>query len=194
MKKIGFFIVLQLCIMNYALCIGLSGTASVNLTSDTAAVAKKMALNDARRQIVGDALADVANAAAVRAAAADARNEDLENLIASVNIENERLSNTTYSADIKMTLSDAAAKKWLDSLGIENTIGLADAAAPDKIRIEINTPNGLRDWIKIRAALRDAGISDWMIKSIRGGNVAIEVPASKRPAVSRALSEFSVNW
>ncbi|MBQ2005796.1 MAG: hypothetical protein II219_03230, partial [Alphaproteobacteria bacterium] len=35
---------------------GMSGTASVNITSDTAATAKNIAISDARRQIIGDVL------------------------------------------------------------------------------------------------------------------------------------------
>ena len=60
---------------------GMSGTASVNITSDTAATAKNMAMSDARRQIIGDVLRQYTDNAQLAPVLKKASGSELTNLI-----------------------------------------------------------------------------------------------------------------
>ena len=107
MKKIKAFIAgaaLATCSAVAAVAAELGGTASVNVTSDTAAAAKNMAFDEARRQIIVDALSPYSDTSALRAAVANEKSSGLTPLIASSGISGEKLSDTTYAAKITMTL------------------------------------------------------------------------------------------
>ena len=78
----------------------LSGTVSVNITSDTAATAKNMAFDEARRQIISDILSQYSNADQLNEVLKNSSSTDLTNLVASSSIDGEKQSDTTYSANI----------------------------------------------------------------------------------------------
>lgn len=86
-------------------------SASVNVTSDTIVNAKKMAMAEARRQIINDVLGTVvSNPEKFSDVMADAKDSDLASLVSSLNITGEQTSDTTYSATIKMTVDADAAQ------------------------------------------------------------------------------------
>ena len=87
----------------------LGGVATVNVTSDTAATAKNMALASARRQIINDALSQYTLPDQLQSAISESKPSDLQNLIASTEISGEQQSDTTYSATISMTIDATAA-------------------------------------------------------------------------------------
>ena len=163
----------------------LSGTASVNVTSDTAANAKNMAMAEARRQIVVDVLSSYSDATAMKAAVAAEKSGALTDLIESSSISGERQSGTTYSADIKMTLDAVAAKKWLDSHDIRNWIRIGEDVT-DTVGVVVTLNNKISDWTSVRRSAANAGI---MLKtdSIKGNEITFRVDAGRRGALTIAL-------
>ena len=127
MKKILSVVVL-FSLPVVAMAADLVGTAHVNMTSDTAATAKQMAFDDARRQIIVDVLSPYADAGALRTAVANEKNAVLTTLVESSGISGEKTSDTTYSANIKMTVNRVAAKNWLDGNDVRNWLSTEEEA------------------------------------------------------------------
>lgn len=162
----------------------LSGMAHVNVTSDTAAVAKNMALDEARRQIITDALSMYADAEQLTDAVRDADAADLTNLISSTSIDGERLSDTTYSANITMTIDGAIAKKWMTDANISNWL---NDGVGDKFVILVTLRDGLDDWMELNRIARGENVAV-DTKYIMGRQVAIELPAARRSAFTASMN------
>ena len=158
----------------------LVGSASVNVTSDTAATAKKMAFDEARRQIITEVLGQYADSEALHAQVVAEKASVLTNLIASSSISGERQSDTTYSANISMILNRQAAKKWLSDNGIQNWL-IATEETGDKFLLVVDLKDRLSDWAQIRRAATDSGI-DLDTVFIEGNQMVFSVPAAKRAA------------
>lgn len=157
----------------------LTSTASVNVTSDTAANAKNMAMIEARRQITTDVLSKYSNPSQLADLMRDTKDSVLTNLISSTSIDSERLSATTYSANIRMTVDTVAAKKWLTDNEVQNWLGNDNSVDTDKSTVIINLSSGLRDWIELSNALRAENM-DLDVKRISGGQVTANFPATSR--------------
>jgi hypothetical protein len=185
-----FFIIYSLFIAHATalpLHAALTGTASVNMTSDTSAVAKRMATNDARRQIITMVLDDYADKAAVAALVKNAKDAELEPLIASSGMDNEKVSATTYSADFRMTLSETAARKFLDDANIANNLGM-NIYVMDKVDVVVPV-TGMRDFVDMLGKINTAGLMrDFHVKSIDKDSVTLSVPSSKRAAFLKVTS------
>ena len=166
---------------------GLTGTAYVNMTSDTAATAKKMAFDDARRQIIVDVLSPYSDAAALRAAVANEKNAVLTNLIESSGISGEKTSDTTYSANIKMTVNRVAAKNWLAGADVQNWLRTEEDDG-NKFTVVATLRDKFSDWGKIRRAANGAGV-DLETESIAGNQIVFRANAGKRGALTLALRE-----
>ena len=158
----------------------LMGVASVNVTSDTAATAKTMAFDEARRQIVTEVLGQYADGEALRSVVAAEKNSVLTNLVASSGISGERQSDTTYSANISMTLNRQSAKAWLTDNGIQNWLNATEDAG-DKFLLIADLKDKLTDWMQIRYAATNNGI-DLNTRFIDGNQVVFFVPTAKRGA------------
>ena len=117
-KKL-FCVICILCSMS-AGAVTLSGSANVNITSDTAVNAKNIAMNEARRQIIVDVLSPYTDAQQLRSVIANTESDELTNLIASTSIDGEKLSNTTYNAKINMVIDIANAREWLVNNSVQN--------------------------------------------------------------------------
>ena len=87
----------------------LQASTFVNITSDTAANAKNIAFDEARRQIISDILRQYSIADQLLPVIKDSKSDELTNLITSSTIDGEQLSDTTYSANITMTINPDAA-------------------------------------------------------------------------------------
>ena len=161
----------------------MTGRASVNVTSDTAAAAKNMALAEARRQIIRDVVAPYSDAAQLDALMADAPDADLTLLIAKSRIDNEQTSATTYSADIRMTLERVAVRDWLNDNGVQNWLG--DPATADRTVVMVRLNNGLNDWIELNAIARDTGIV-MDTRRMDATRIIVEIPASSRSMLTAA--------
>lgn len=163
----------------------LTSTATVNVTSDTASNAKIMAFNEARRQITTDVLSKYSDSEKFNELIKNTDDSKLTNLISSTNIDSERLSTTTYSANIKMTIDSSMAKKWLDENGVNNWLGVEDSLPVDKTTVIINITDGLRDWIAFNHAMQTEKI-DSEIKKISDSEITITIPVTSRSALISA--------
>ena len=168
-----------------AVAANLSGTASVNVTSDTAANAKNMAMAEARRQIIIDVLSSYSDEAAMKALVAAEKSNVLTDLIESSSISGERQSGTTYSADIKMTLDAVAVKTWLDSHDIRNWVRVGEDVT-DTVGVVVTLGNKISDWMSVRRSAANAGIM-LTADSIKGNEIAFRVDAGRRGALTIAL-------
>lgn len=166
----------------------LVATASVNVTSDTAATAKNMAMDEARRQIIIDTLSPYSDSVALRDAVAHEKSSVLTTLIASSGIKGERLSDTTYSANITMTVDRNAAKNWLVEKDIQNWLSVDGMNAENESVVAVSLNDRLSDWARVRRIASDAGI-DLNTKSINGNVIYFRVPAARRGALTIAMRE-----
>ena len=186
MKKI--LSVAVLCLMPvFAVAADLVGTAHVNMTSDTAANAKKMAFDDAQRQIIVDVLSPYSDVAALRSAVANEKNAVLTNLIESSGISGEKLSDTTYSANIKMTVNRMAAKNWLAGQDVHNWLSNEEETG-GKFAMVVTLRDKFSDWGQIRRAANSVG-ADLETESINGNQIVFRVNAGRRGALTAALRE-----
>lgn len=169
-----------------ALAVNLSGTASVNITSDTSATAKNMAMAEARRQIISDTLGQYANREQLNAALKNAKDSELTNLIASSGIDGEKLSDTTYSADITMTLDAVAAQKWMNENNIQNW--MPTNTGGDTFTVVITLGDKMSGWMELRRIARDEKI-DMATKYIQGNQITAHVPRAARVPFTIAVRE-----
>lgn len=188
MRFVGKFLVLfgALVFMNAPIfAASLTGTASVNVTSDTATNAKNMAFDEARRQIIRDVLSNYSDASSLNNAIKSEKSSALMNLISASSITGERLSDTTYSATIEMTVDRAAAQNWLNEHGIQNWIGREENIY-DASQMVATFTNKVSDWAALRRTAVSAGI-DLNTVMIEGNTMSFLVPVSKRGALTIAL-------
>lgn len=164
----------------------LSGVASVNVTSDTAAAAKDMAFDEARRQIITDVLGQYSIPDQLNDVVKNAKSADLMNLIAASSIDGEQQSDTTYSANISMTIDRDAARTWMTENNIQNW--LTDGNAGDRFVVQIVMTDKLAGWMELRRIARDEGI-DLSTKYINGNQITAEVPVASRSAFTIAIRE-----
>lgn len=179
------FVVLFFC-----LCAGavdattMQGSAFVNITSDTATTAKNIAFDEARRQIISNSVRQYVDVPAFQELIKNTKSSDLVGLISSSGIDGEQTSNTTYSANVSMTLDVDAVRKWLNDNGVQNW--LPDEANQTMFNAVINLSDGLTDWAAINKISSGQHI-DFSTKNITGDTVVISLPASMRGAFTIAV-------
>ena len=162
----------------------LVGTASVRMTSDTSATAKTMAINDARRQILMDKLKPYAMTDQLVPAIRNAKSAELTDLISETSIDGEKISDTTYSANITMTVDKSAARKWMNDNNIQNWLG--DGTNVDVFTMRIALRDPIADWAQLKSLARAERI-DLETKNISGGTVTVEIPTASRTSFTIAL-------
>ena len=183
MKKFLAVFLLLLC-PAFAYGADLIGSASVNMTSDTSAAAKTMAINDARRQILIDKLGSYAMSDQLVPAIKDAQNSDLINLVSAVNIDNEKISDTAYSANITMTIDRGAARSWMIENNIQNWLN--DGTSVDMFVAQVVLNDAIVDWAEFNRVMRGERV-DITTKYISGKTVTVELPAASRASITIAL-------
>ena len=183
MKKIliAFFVAMSPWLATAA---DLVGTASVRMTSDTATTAKTMAINDARRQILIDKLKSYAVSDQLIPAIRNAKSADLSNLISATSIDGEQISDTTYSANITMTIDKNAARQWMTENNIQNWI--SDGGVVNVFPIQITLTDPIADWAQLQSIARAEHV-DFATKNISGNRVTVELPTSARTSFTIAL-------
>lgn len=169
-----------------AVCVDLQGSVPVNVTSDTAAAAKNMAFDQARRLIVSESLRQYADVDALTSLVVSAKNVDLMNLIASSSIDGEQFSDTTYSAKITMILDAEEARRWLDENGVQNWI--PNGASVDTFVVMVNMSNGLKNWIELNQIARAEKIN-LDVRFLTRDSATLDLPKSVRGRFTIALSE-----
>lgn len=174
-----------------AIAADLSGTTSVNVTSDTAADAKTIALNQARRQILTQVLSKYADANQVQVAVKDAKQSDLMNLISSSSIDGERQSDTTYTANVTMFVDTDAARKFFAENNIQNWLSDTSSNGTNGVMILVSMSDRVANWMELKRVARSVG-ADLNTKYIMGNQATIEMPVNLRGAFISAAR--SVGW
>lgn len=181
--------IFALCSVLFVLCCGfaanassdLTETSSIEITAATATDAKAKAMNSVRREIFVDVLSRYSEKPIIEKLVAETDDSDLINMVSSVSIGNERVSSTSYSADITMTLDQPSVQRWMLSNNIPNYMAAAtDSDMSVSVVIDLN---GLGDWIEFRKLLRVAGIWDdlhFETKSIFGGQIITSINANQK--------------
>lgn len=164
----------------------LQGMASVNVTSDTAVAAKNMAFDEARRQIISDLLRQYADVSAAQELIKNTKSSDLANLISSSSIDGEKLSDTSYSANISMVLDVAAARNWLTENSVQNW--LPDESARDVFIVSVNMSDAINNWADLNRIARAEKI-DLGTKYMTANTATLELPTSVRGAFTIAIRE-----
>ncbi|MBO5947153.1 MAG: hypothetical protein J6Q44_03355 [Alphaproteobacteria bacterium] len=164
----------------------LRGMASVNITSDTAANAKNIAFDEARRQIIADSLRQYADADTLKSALAQAKTSELMNLISSSSIDGEKLSDTTYSANISMVVDAGAAREWLDNNAVQHW--LPDESKQDVFVVNVNMSDGMQNWAELNQIARKEKI-DLATKTMTADSAVLELPVSVRGKFTIAVRE-----
>ena len=183
MKKL--LLLLLLTVGGGAYAAELIGSAYVNMTSDTSSAAKTMAINDARRQILIDKLSPYAMSEQLVPAIKDAKNADLINLIAETKIDNEKISDTAYSAKITMTVDKVASRTWMVENNIQNWLN--DGLDTDMFVAQITLGDDtIADWADFNRIMRAERI-DFTTKYIVGKSVTVELPTPSRASITIAL-------
>ena len=165
----------------------LVGSAFVNVTSDTAATAKNMAFDEARRQIVVETLSPYSDSSALRAAVAAEKSSMLTPLIASSGISGEKLSDTTYSAKITMTVNKVAAKRWLNEHNVQNWVN-TEESVNETFPMIVMLNNKVDDWARVRRIAMTAGIN-LNATAIGDGQIMFNVATRQRGAITMALRD-----
>ncbi len=178
--------ILSLFVMSVAGAADLRGNVSLNITSDTAAAAKNIAMAEARRQIVTDVLGQYSDKDALNLVLGEVDDNALNALIASTEIDDEQASPTTYSANISMTLDADAVRTWLAEKGVQNWLPDADNINRFVVWAELSSP--IVNWVELNDIVRRENV-DLAIKSINGNRVMIDLPMSSRGTFTIAIRE-----
>lgn len=180
-----FGIICALC-MSTANAVDLRGSASLNITSDTAATAKNMAMAEARRQIISDVLGQYSDRSALTTVLGATGNDALNPLIASTEIDGEQTSDTTYSAKITMTIDDAVARTWMAENSIQNWLPSGDDANRFVVWAEMKSP--MENWIELNQIVGRENINV-AIRNVQGNRIMIDLPMVSRGAFTIAVRE-----
>ena len=159
-----------------ALAVELTETTYVNVTSDTAAQAKTKAFNSARRDVIVRALRRYADATQLEEAIQNSSNEELMNIISSSSVASEKISDTTYSANVSFVIDTDAARSWMDKYSIQNTLPTANAVVVPENSVVVTAVllQPIADWIYLNAVSRDVKI-DLATTNIIGNNITFTV-------------------
>ncbi|MDW2994703.1 MAG: hypothetical protein R8N24_01595 [Alphaproteobacteria bacterium] len=167
----------------------LRGTVPVNITSDTASVAKNIAFSEATRQIVMDSLRQYTDYVSLADLVANTPVADLSDLVTETSIDGELVSNTSYAANISMVLSIPATRQWL----IENNVPqwLPDENKQDVFAVIVSMSDKLANWAELNDVARRANI-DINTKFLYGNKAHFEIPTAMRRQFTTAL--FEAGW
>lgn len=179
--------ILILCAMSISVFASeLKSSATIRMTSDTAANAKNIAMDEARRQIITDVLQPYCDKDALGAAMQTVKNADLVPVIAGVSIEGEQASDTVYAAKFTMTVDSDAARLWLGQNNIQNW--LPDNSEQDVFMVRATLVDNLSDWGALNQIARNEKLN-MMTKNITNNVVVFALPRSGRGAFTIALRE-----
>lgn len=185
-KRVLCGAVCLLMTLTASVAVELQGMSAVNVTSDTAANAKNKAFDQARRQIIVDVLRQYADGDALKNAVSNAKSSDLMSLVAASSIDGEQLSDTTYSANITMTIDEDAARVWLSDNGVQNW--LSGGASADVFAVQVDMTHGMADWVGLQRVARVKKI-DLNTKVLSSTGARLELPTSVRTVFIAAVRD-----
>lgn len=160
---------------------GVVDAALVSKTADTAVAAKNMALAAARRSAFVDMVGPNVSIS----------DKELVGLVESESIENEKVSATSYAADVVIELDKAAVNNWLMQNNMQ-TIYQAPVVGGDRVGVMFEYIGGLRDWVTAARAVRDAG-ADLRIGSISDKGIFATISVRNRAAFVAAIRNVGAN-
>ena len=164
----------------------LRGDVAVNITSDTAANAKNIAFDEARRQVLTDVLRQYADVSSLKDLMKTVHSSEISGLVSSSSIADEQTSNTTYSAKITIEFNEGAVRTWLSKNEIQNW--LPDTEHQDVFLAVIELSNKIPQWTEINAIARAEKIA-LQPQKITGNNIELVLPVDRRGAFTIALRE-----
>ena len=185
-KKFVVIVLSLFCVVGASFGLELSATVPVTQTSDTAAKAKIVATDLARRQILYDILSQYAPREELNGLIYNTSDDDLTDLVSSTSVSNEQISSDTYSANITMVLDNYAVKKWLDEKGLRNWIPLEESK--EKFTVVIVVPNGLADWAELKRITRGAKV-EIETQYISGNQILAKMPLNYQSGFTAAVRE-----
>lgn len=192
MRMNKIFCVLGLCLLTSAaaLAVEVTGTTSVNVTSDTAASAKTRAFNSARREVILRELGEYADKKQLETAVNDSSNDELMNIISSSSVASEKVSDTTYTANISFVIDGDAARKWMEKYSVQNWLPATGAVAvvvpENSILINANLLRPMTDWMALNGVARSVNV-DVATRKIVGNMVSFTVTEKEFTKLSNAL-------
>ena len=145
-----------------------------------------MAFDEARRQIITESLSQYVNPEQLTDTVRNATKAELTNLISSSSIEGEKQSDTTYSANITMSIDKNAAKQWLMENDVQNW--LTDDTVGDKFILQAVMSDKLANWMELKQIAREEGI-DLSTRYINGNQITVEIPMKDRSNFTIAIRE-----
>ena len=193
MRRIKFLFAFCCAFAVYAAgAVEITGVIPVNVTADTAAAAKARAFNSAQRDVIATELRPYANVEQLNAAIKRSSDDELSDIISSSAVTGERVSDTTYTANISFVIDGDAAKSWMEKYSVENSLPSSNAAAvvaPENYVVAVATLyNPIYDWAALNAAARAVDI-DIATKNIIGSRVSFVVPDVDASKLTRTLRE-----
>ncbi len=191
MRIVNFLYAVVFCLIavGTGVAVELTGSTSVNVTSDTAASAKSSAFNSARREVVLRELRSYANPEQLSQAVKDSSNDELMNIISSSSLDGEKISDTTYSAKISFVIDGDAAKRWMDKHSVQNWLPASDVVVVQPVNsviVNIVLSQPLSDWIVLNSIANGVNI-DLSTTRIIGKNVTLAFDEKDFTKLSGAL-------
>ena len=178
MNKLLYYGMCFVFVTMAAMAVELTGTTHVNVTSDTATQAKNKAFNSARREVILRELRQYANPEQLEAALKNSSNEDLMNIISSSSLDSEKISDTSYSANISFVIDGDAAHSWMEKYSVQNWLPVTNAVVVQQVDVadvNANLLHPISDWISLNAIARSVNV-DIATKKMIGSSVFFAVP------------------
>lgn len=180
MRSKWFLYAVLFCVgaIGTSLALELTGTISVDETSDTAASAKTKAFDDAQRSVILRELRPYADFEQLSVAIKDSTNEDLMNMISSSSLDSEKISDTTYSANISFVIDGEAARRWMDEHSVQHWLpasGAAVMASVNVVTVNAILVRPIADWMNLNSISRGLN-TDLQTKTIVGNRITFAVP------------------
>lgn len=178
MNKILCAVVLGALVFGAAVAIELTGSTTVNVTSDTAAAAKSKAFSSAQREVIARELRNYAVPEQLEEAIKNSSDEELLNIISSSSVDGERVSDTTYSANVSFVIDGDAARSWMEKYSVQNWLPTSAPAVvmpENSVMMYATLLQPMADWAALNAVARAVSIDVATTKMV-GNNVVFGVP------------------
>jgi hypothetical protein len=146
-------------------------SVQVEKTAETAATAKTIAMDEARRSSLLDILSAQVSDEQAKKLSEQITDNELISMIDSVSIENERSDSTSYSADIIVDFNKGALNKWMGNQGLLVITDVPVIAGRTPIFLELNNMNEFSDVMRVS---RETG-ADLKIINISGNKISANV-------------------
>lgn len=146
-------------------------SVQVEKTAETAAAAKTVAMNEARRSAFSDILSNQISDVQAKNLAEQITDDELVSMIDSISIENEKSDSTSYSADIIVDFDKSALNKWLETHELGTIVDTPVIAGRKPIFLELNS---ISEFADVMRASRETG-ADLKIINISGNKISANV-------------------